>query len=260
MGETDVEQKRPRGNKSTGNLARIERDLKAYELHLAGVTVRGVCQELGIKSTQTAFNAIKRGRDYCIERGINLEERKIEIDKLFKETLGHLAQTIRHQSEHGCETFFINEDGSKSMKKIKGVDPRIAGELSRSLHRWSEFLGLMDRAPEVTNQAVTMVQLTAPADGASFGSKWGSNGESGHESGHEMPSAHGDPAPALAAPTDAGAVIDIGDGCSPALQAGGQSPPSPAATGEVIQPLLEVAQNPAQNDSGALTAGGRRTR
>jgi hypothetical protein len=83
-----------------------------------------------------------------------------------------LAQTIRHQSEHGCETFFVNEDGSKSMKRIKGVDPRIAGELSRSLHRWSEFLGLMDRAPEVNQASTTLIQLSAPADGASFGSKW----------------------------------------------------------------------------------------
>ena len=102
MGQTVKEQTTPRGadkrNRPVTDLSKIERDLKAYELHLAGVTVRGVCSELGIKSTQTAFNAINRGRDYCIERGINLEERKIEIDKLFKETLGHLAQTIRHQS------------------------------------------------------------------------------------------------------------------------------------------------------------------
>ena len=201
MSQTVVEQKRPRGDKSTGNLARIERDLKAYELHLAGCTVRGVCDELGIKSTQTAFNAINRGRDYCIERGINLEERKVEIDKLFKETLGHLAQTIRHQSEHGCETFFVNEDGSKSMKRIKGVDPRIAGELSRSLHRWSEFLGLMDRAPEVNQASTTLIQLSAPADGASFGSKWAGEtveiSASAHESDHVSGLTPAEPAPAL---------------------------------------------------------------
>ena len=95
-----------------------------------------------------------------------------EIDKLFKETLGHLAQTIRHQSEKGVEEFFVDQDGRKSMKRRPGVDPRIAGELSRSLHRWSEFLGLMDRAPEQTVANTTLIQLSAPADGASFGSKW----------------------------------------------------------------------------------------
>ena len=192
MAQTVKEQTTPRGadkrTRGPATLTKLERDLKAYELTLAGVTVRGVCDELGIKSTQTAFNAINRGRDYCIERGINLEERKVEIDKLFKETLGHLAQTIRHQSEHGCETFFVNEDGSKSMKRIKGVDPRIAGELSRSLHRWSEFLGLMDRAPEVNQASTTLIQLSAPADGASFGSKWAGEtveiSASDHESDH----------------------------------------------------------------------------
>jgi hypothetical protein len=231
MSQTVVEQKRPRGDKSTGNLARIERDLKAYELHLAGVTVRGVCDELGIKSTQTAFNAINRGRDYCIERGINLEERKIEIDKLFKETLGHLAQTIRHQSEHGCETFFVNEDGSKSMKRIKGVDPRIAGELSRSLHRWSEFLGLMERAPEVNQASTTLIQLSAPADGASFGSKW------------------------------SGDAVDVspvaGGDNHPAVEAGGQPVNSAVLMRTAAEGPADLAHNPAQNPD-SPTTGGRR--
>ena len=176
MAQTVKEQTTPRGadkrDRGSNNLSRIERDLKAYELHMAGCTVRGVCDELGIKSTQTAFGAINRGRDYCIERGINIEERKIEIDKLFKETLGHLAQTIRHQSEKGVEEFFVDQDGRKSMKRRPGVDPRIAGELSRSLHRWSEFLGLMDRAPEVNQATTTLIQLATPADGASFTDRW----------------------------------------------------------------------------------------
>ena len=172
MAQTVLEQKRPRGDKSTGNLSRLERDLRAYELHMMGITVRGVQEELAIKSTQTAHAAINRGRDYCIERGINVEERKIEIDKLFKETLGHLAQTIRHQTENGCETLFINSDGTQSLKRTKGVDPRIAGELSRSLHRWSEFLGLMDRVPEQNVTSQTLIQLSSPADGASFADRW----------------------------------------------------------------------------------------
>ena len=174
MAQTVVTQKRPRGDKSTGNLSRLERDLKAYELHMMGITVRGVQEELAIKSTQTAHAAINRGRDYCIERGINVEERKIEIDKLFKETLGHLAQTIRHQTENGCQEFFTDPDGNVSTKRRPGVDPRIAGELSRSLHRWSEFLGLMERVPEQNVTSQTLIQLSSPADGASFSDRWGS--------------------------------------------------------------------------------------
>ena len=176
MAQTLKEQTTPRGadkrTRGPATLTKLERDLKAYELTLAGVTVRGVCEELGISSTQTAFNAINRGKEYCIERGINLEERKVEIDKLFKETLGHLAQTIRHQSEKGVEEFFVDQDGRKSMKRRPGVDPRIAGELSRSLNRWAEFCGLLERAPEVNQATTTLIQLATPADGASFTDRW----------------------------------------------------------------------------------------
>ena len=57
------------------------------------------------------------------------------------------------------------------VKTKKGIDPRIAGELSRSLNRWAEFCGLLDRAPEI-HAAATLVQLSAPADGASFTDRW----------------------------------------------------------------------------------------
>ena len=181
MEQTTKERKRPRGadkrNYPNGNLSRIERDLKAYELHMIGCTVRGVCDELGIRSTQTAFNAINRGKQYAIDRGINIEERKVEIDKLFKETLGHLAQTVRNQSENGCLEYFTDPQGNTSTRRKAGIDPRIAGELSRSLHRWSEFLGIMDRAPEVNSNSTTLIQLAVPSDGASFSDKWSGKGE-----------------------------------------------------------------------------------
>ena len=177
MEHTDVIPKRPRGDKATNNLSRLERDLKAYELHMVGISVRGVQQELAIKSPQTAHAAINRGRDYCIDRGINIEERKIEIDKLFKETLGHLAQTVRNQSENGCLEYFTDPQGNTSTKRQAGIDPRIAGELRRSLHRWSEFLGIMDRAPEVNQANTTLIQLAVPSDGASFSDKWSGKGE-----------------------------------------------------------------------------------
>ena len=58
------------------------------------------------------------------------------------------------------------------MQRRAGVDPLIAGELSRSLNRWAEYLGLLERAPEVNQASTTLIQLSAPTDGASFGSKW----------------------------------------------------------------------------------------
>lgn len=152
MAQTLKEQTTPRGAdkraRGPATLTKLERDLKAYELTLAGVTVRGVCEELGISSTQTAFNAINRGKEYCIERGIPAEERKIEIDKLFKQTLGLLVKTAYDQDAHGQIETIHGPDGT-IVKTRKGVDPRIVGELSRSLNRWAEFCGLLDRAPNV---------------------------------------------------------------------------------------------------------------
>jgi hypothetical protein len=151
--------------------AKIQRDIAIYKRHMMGLSIRAIQDEFVIKSTQTVHLAIQRGREYVIDRGIDVEERRIEIDQLFNETLGLLIKTARHQSEKGVEEFFIDQNGNKSMKRRPGVDPRIAGELSRSLNRWAEFCGLLERAPEV-NQSTTLIQLATPADGASFADRW----------------------------------------------------------------------------------------
>ena len=171
MPETIVKQKRPRGDKTVGNLSRIERDLKAYELHLAGCTVRGVCEELKLKSTRTGWAAIKRGKAWVIERGIPTNERKVEIDALFKSTLAALSSEIQRQAEEGRIIEISRNDGSSEVRRTRGIDARIAGELSRSLNRWAEFCGLLERAPEIST-AQTLISLAAPANGADFSSKW----------------------------------------------------------------------------------------
>ena len=172
-----MKQKRPRGDKTVGNLSRIERDLKAYELHLAGCTVRGVCEELKLKSTRTGWAAIKRGKAWVIERGIPTNERKVEIDALFKSTLAALSSEIQRQAEEGRIIEISRNDGSSEIRRSRGIDARIAGELSRSLNRWAEFCGLLERAPEI-NAAQTLIQLSAPTDGASFADRWGNKEES----------------------------------------------------------------------------------
>lgn len=174
-GQTHKEHRTPRGadtrNKLTNTLSKVERDVRAYELTLQGCSVRGVCEELGIKSTQTAHNAIQRGKKIVIEKGIDVDERRIDIDRMFKSTLGMLVQTAQHQSINGCIETIHGPDGTIT-KVRQGIDPRIAGELSRSLNRWAEFCGLLDRAPETNASSTTLIQLSAPADGASFGDKW----------------------------------------------------------------------------------------
>lgn len=168
--QTDTKiQKLPGKRKRSQKL--IDRDIKAYELQLNGLSIRAICDEIGVKSTQTGWAAIQRGKQYVLENGIDVEQRRVDIDRMFKETLGVLAQTARHQAEHGQEIFYVDQDGKKSMQRKVGIDPRIAGELSRSLNRWAEFCGLLERAPE-QNNAITMVNLSAPSDGASFSDKW----------------------------------------------------------------------------------------
>ncbi|CAI8412777.1 MAG: Uncharacterised protein [Synechococcus sp. MIT S9220] len=209
MAQTVVEQKRPRGNKTTGNLTRIERDLRAYELTLAGCSVRGVCEELGIKSTQTAHNAIQRGKKFALENGIDIEEHRIDIDRMFKQTLGLLVATAQQQHLEGQIETIHTPDGT-IVKTKKGICPRIAGELSRSLNRWAEFCGLLDRAPEV-NQQATVIQLSAPADGAAFADRW-SSGEtvdlapSDHKSDHDYVDVSAKASPELERPTALKAV------------------------------------------------------
>jgi hypothetical protein len=165
-----------------------------------GLSVRAIQDEFAIKSTQTVHLAIQRGREYVIDRGINVEERRIEIDQLFNETLGLLMKTARHQSEKGVEEFFVDQNGNKSMRRKPGVDPRIAGELSRSLNRWAEFCGLLERAPEQNVQATTVV-LSAPAAGADFESRYAN-----------LPSAEAPALEASATPVQSSVIAEGGPG------------------------------------------------
>jgi len=151
--------------------ALIERDIAIYKRQMRGLSVRALCEEFGLKSTQSVHIAIQRGREYAKTQGIDVEARRIEINELFEETLLEAVQQLREQRQHGQEVFFVDQDGNKSMKRTKGADVRLIGEIGRSLHRWSEFLGLMDRAPEQNVQATTVV-LTAPAAGAEFESRY----------------------------------------------------------------------------------------
>ena len=168
--------------------ARQQRDIAIYESHMRGNSIRAIQDEFQIKSTKTVWSALNRGKELVIERGIDLEERKIEIDQLFANTLGMLAGEIARQTDEGRIQTIERSDGSSEIRRTKGVDPRTAEALARSADRWAQFLGITDRGQEVNQASTTLIQLSAPADGASFGSKW--SGEtveisaSDHESDH----------------------------------------------------------------------------
>lgn len=208
-GQTDTEQKKLPGKRQR-NRNLIERDLKAYELSLAGLSVRAIGEELSLKSTQTVWGSIQRGKEFAIKNGIDTEERRIDIDRMFKQTLGMLAKTAQNQSLNGCIETIHGPDGTIT-KTRQGIDPRIAGELSRSLNRWAEFCGLLDRAPEVTSASTTLINLSAPADGASFGSKWGGEtvdvASSDHVSDHNHGSTSLKASESLEGPTVDKAVV-----------------------------------------------------
>jgi hypothetical protein len=143
---------------------------------MAGLSVRAIQDEFAIKSTQTVHVAILRGKEYAKERGIDIEERRIEIDELFKSTLGALAQDVAKQARQGVVTETFDGDGKLiETRRTHGVSSRTAGELSRSLHRWASFLGLCEVGPEGGGSSgMTLISLNMPADGATLESKWAS--------------------------------------------------------------------------------------
>ena len=109
-------------------------------------------------------------------------------------------KTAYDQDAHGQIETIHGPDGT-IVKTRKGVDPRIVGELSRSLNRWAEFCGLLERAPEVNQATTTLIQLATPADGASFADRWSGQtveiSASAHESAHVSGLTPAEPAPAL---------------------------------------------------------------
>ena len=104
-----------------------------------------------------------------MERGIDLDVSRIEIHGMFRRTAGLLMETLEEQRQKGRQKFTIDQHGNKTIERVVGICPRTAGELSRSLNRWGQFLGLQDTPAEVTLH--TLIQLSAPSDGAAFGEK-----------------------------------------------------------------------------------------
>ena len=138
---------------------------------MRGNSIRAIQKEFQIKSTKTVWSAVGRGKDLVIERGIDLEVRRIEIDEMFKNTLGHLAGEVARQAGEGRIQTIERSDGSREIRRTKGIDPRTAEALARSADRWAQFLGITDRAQEV-NQQATVINLAPAADAMAFEQQW----------------------------------------------------------------------------------------
>ena len=122
MGQALSKQSRSRLRTSE---ARQERDIAIYQSHMRGNSQRAIQEEFSIKSCQTVHAAIIRGRDLVKERGI-------EIDEMFKNTLGHLAGEVARQADEGRIVEIERNDGSREVRRTRGIDPRTAEALARS--------------------------------------------------------------------------------------------------------------------------------
>ena len=152
---------------------RVQQSLDAFALHLQGVSDRGVQQHFGWKSLSTAQNSIKRGEELAKKLSLDTEKIRLKLAAAFDYLADVVVQQVKEQVENGREVFEVDARGNKSMKRMKGVDPRMLGEAGRGLTRFAEFAGLLDRQPEVNQQVVSMVNLAAPSDGGTFAEKWG---------------------------------------------------------------------------------------
>lgn len=193
---------------------RVQQHLDAFGLHLQGVSLRGIAQHFGWKAVSTAENSVKRGE--MLARNLNLDTEKIRLKlaAYFDEILEITMEQVKQQVKDGRVTVEMDSEGNRNIRKTAGVDPRLLGEAGRGAIRFAEFVGLMNRAPEV-NQATTLIQLNAPSDGADFAEKWGQPQAEIDVDAREITADDScipsDAAPALTSPTD-GISVDACNG------------------------------------------------
>ena len=170
-------------------------------LRLQGVSFRGIQEHFGYKSLSSAQNAVRNGEKICKELNIDREIIRLKLTNYFNELADVVISQVRQQHEHGQLQVISGPDGQVT-KATRGVDPRLLGEAGRGLLRFAEFAGLLERAPEVNQQSISMINLAPPSSGADFGAKWSAPVEgsevvdvtpSGHESGHKLPEASPEP-------------------------------------------------------------------
>ena len=151
----------------------MQQFLDAFALHLQGDSYRGIQQHFGWKAVATAQNTVKRGEEIVKKLSLGSEKIRLKIAAAFDYLADVTVQQVKDQVENGRMILEVDSQGNQSTKLFKGVDPRMLGEAGRGLIRFAQFARLMDRAPEVNQQVVSMVNLAPPSDGGTFTEKWG---------------------------------------------------------------------------------------
>ena len=154
------------------NPERIQQHLNAFALHLQGVSYRGIQEHFGWKSLSTAQNSVMRGELLAKDLNLDGEKIRLKLAAFFDEVLDISLAQIKDQVQNGQITQVADNQGNTTVTKRRGVDPRILGEAGRGAIRFAEFVGLLERAPEVNQATTTLIQLSSPADGANFADRW----------------------------------------------------------------------------------------
>lgn len=176
---------------------RVQQSIDAFALHLQGSSYRGIQKHFGWKSPHTAVNAVQQGEELAKKLNLDSEKIRLKIAAAFDRLADITIAQVEEQVKDGRVTLIQHCDGTKEVRHTKGVDPRMVGEAGRGLIRFAEFAGLMDRQPEI-HAAATLVQLSAPADGASFTDRWNCPSEPAVD----VSATTAEAAPALPAPAE----------------------------------------------------------
>jgi hypothetical protein len=157
------------------NEERVRRCLDCYGDFLSGLSHRAIQEKYGWKHVRSASAAIAQGEKMARELEIDTDRIKRKVHILLEECLDRMMNQVREQAEKGLVTQIIENDGRRSVKKVAGIDPRIATELGRGIMRWATLVGMVDGDPGGGNQAgMTLINLQMPTDGASLEQRWAS--------------------------------------------------------------------------------------
>ena len=129
---------------------RVEQSINAFAMHLQGISYRGIQEQFGWKSPNTAVNAVRRGEELAKTLNLDNERIKLKLAAYFDEILDITMQQVKEQVKAGRVTVDVDAEGNQSMRCAKGVDPRLLGEAGRSAIRFAQFAGLMDADKSTT--------------------------------------------------------------------------------------------------------------
>jgi hypothetical protein len=155
--------------------ARVRRCIDCYGDHLSGLSNRAIRDKYGWKHERSAIAAIKQGEKMARELEIDTDRIKRKIHLVLENCLDLMVNQVREQAEKGLIIQTITNDGQRTVKKVSGIDPRIAGELGRGLMRWAQLVGMVDGdAGGGNSSGMTLINLQMPTDGASLEQRWAS--------------------------------------------------------------------------------------